>query len=273
MGSISDIAAYLIENAKSLAIEIVEQITQQMKLELAKEQKATGTVFYVEFIKFLGESLICEDGEVPPDFIAWNRMHGEREANMGKKSSDVLVFYPTVRGIFIQSIAKICLDHGLSTEELIFVNKRINFTLDIGVNEIIRSFDHFKEKIMKAVQEEMNELSAPIVPVHEGVAILPLIGTIDTYRAKYILEKVIPKVAQLKIENLIIDFSGIHTIDTMVTKHIFKMHDVLRLLGIHATLTGIRPELARTVTEIGMDLPSITSYTTVQKALEIIKKK
>ncbi|WP_334314220.1 STAS domain-containing protein [Aneurinibacillus sp. Ricciae_BoGa-3] len=66
-----------------------------------------------------------------------------------------------------------------------------------------------------------NELSAPIVPVRDGVAVLPLIGTIDTNRAKFILEKVVPRVSELNIHCLIVDFSGIHIIDTAVAGRLF----------------------------------------------------
>jgi rsbT co-antagonist protein RsbR len=69
--------------------------------------------------------------------------------------------------------------------------------LDISINETIQAFERRKDKIIKEAQEEVNELSAPIVPIQDGMAVLPLIGAIDTNRAKYLLEKVVPNISRL----------------------------------------------------------------------------
>ncbi|MED4213599.1 STAS domain-containing protein, partial [Priestia megaterium] len=86
-------------------------------------------------------------------------------------------------------------------------------------------------------------------------------------RAEYILENVISKILEMKIEYLIVDFSGILTIDAIAERYLFDIYSVLRLQGIEVTMTGIRPELAQTVVRNGIDFSSIKTYATVKQAI------
>ncbi|WP_047151773.1 STAS domain-containing protein [Aneurinibacillus tyrosinisolvens] len=268
MSLISKVANYLIEDAKPLAVEIVEGVLQRMNLEIPEWEKKQAVIMYIEFIEFLGKSITSDEEGVPEDLIAWSKKNGEREASLGGRISDIIVRYPPTRIVFTERMTEIGLEHGLSTKEVTFINKRINCMLDTSINETIFAFERLKDKIIKETQKEMAELSAPVVPIQDGIAVLPLIGSIDSYRANYILEKVVPKVAELEIECLIIDFSGIQMIDTAVTNHLFKIHNVLRLLGIKAIATGLRPEIAQTVISGGIDFSSIKTYANVKQAIE-----
>ncbi|WP_236692844.1 STAS domain-containing protein [Aneurinibacillus tyrosinisolvens] len=265
------VSNHLIEKAESLAIEIVQDIINKLEQEFPKEEVDQGIVIYTEFMTFLGESLTFNEEEIPEDLISWSKRVGEHEASLRGRISDVVVLYPTIRVIFVEHITKISLEYGLSAEEVAFVLKRIGYILDISINETILAFERLKDKMIKETQEEVNILSAPIVPLQDGLAVLPLIGSIDTNRAKYLLENTVPRIAELKVKSIIIDFSGILVIDTAVANHIFKIHDVLRLLGIDTIATGIRPELAQTVVKSGMDFSSIKTYANVQQALEDMK--
>ncbi|MEK1832817.1 STAS domain-containing protein [Priestia megaterium] len=115
------------------------------------------------------------------------------------------------------------------------------------------------------------KLSVPIVPIQDGIAVLPLIGSIDSERAEYILENVILKIIEMKVEYLIVDFSGILNIDTIAERYLFDIYSVLRLQGIEVVITGIRPELAQTVVRNGIDFSSIKTYATVKQAIETQK--
>lgn len=271
MNSISTVAKYLTENAQSLAIEIVEDIIYRIKLEIPKEEIEQAIIMYVGFLGFLGSSITCNEDKVPEGLMTWSKKNGEREASLSGKISDIIIRYPVTRVVFTERITEIGVAHGLSVEEVAFIIKRINYMLDISINETILAFERLKDKIIKRAQEEVNELSAPVVPIQDGIAVLPLIGSIDSNRARHLLEKVVPKIAQLKVECLIVDFSGIVFIDTTVANHIFKIYDVLRLLGIGITVTGIRPELAQTVVSGGIDFSSIKTFAHVKQAIENIK--
>ncbi|RFU61207.1 STAS domain-containing protein [Peribacillus glennii] len=117
------------------------------------------------------------------------------------------------------------------------------------------------------MSKEIFALSAPVVPVLEGVAVLPLVGTIDFDRARYILENVPLKVQEQNVHTLISDFSGIYELDQMVIDFLFKTSAVLGLLGVRSIVTGISPAVSRSVIQLGADLSLIQIYGTVQQAI------
>ena len=143
--------------------------------------------------------------------------------------------------------------------------------LDISISETVIVFEHVKDEMVKKAQQEVLKLSVPIVPIQDGIAVLPLIGSIDSERAEYILENVILKIIEMKVEYLIVDFSGILNIDAIAERYLFDIYSVLRLQGIEVVMTGIRPELAQTIVRNGIDFSSIKTYATVKQAIETQK--
>ncbi|MFE3982588.1 MULTISPECIES: STAS domain-containing protein [unclassified Priestia] len=144
--------------------------------------------------------------------------------------------------------------------------------LDISITETVIVFEQVKDEIIKKAQQEVLKLSVPVVPIQDKTAVLPLIGSIDSERAEYILENVILKIIEMKVEYLIVDFSGILNIDTIAERYLFDIYSVLRLQGIEEVMmTGIRPELAQTVVRNGFDFSSIKTYATVKQAIETQK--
>jgi rsbT co-antagonist protein RsbR len=270
MNAISNVATYLVKNAETIAKEIIEHTVSNLEFKIPIEQLQQAIVTHTEFIKFLGDTLTNQDNKkVGESLIVWNKKYIVEQASSLGELASYIKPYADNRLFLINRITEITMGHGLSTEEVVRINNRVHYLLDTSIAETVIAYEHFKNKIITEAQEEVNELSAPIVPVRAGVAVLPLIGTIDTNRAKFVLEKVVPRISQLGIHCLIIDFSGIVVIDTAVANHIFKIHHVLRLLGIKVVVSGIRPELAQTVVHGGIDFSSIQTYATVQQALSM----
>jgi PAS domain S-box-containing protein len=123
------------------------------------------------------------------------------------------------------------------------------------------------EQTQKEMIREINDLSATIVPLLSGIAVLPLVGSIDEVRAKHLLEDVPAKAKKQDVNCLIIDFSGIYKLDSIVTEHLFKISSVLSMLGIQSIITGLRPELAMSAIQLGVTLDSIPKMSTVKDAL------
>lgn len=120
---------------------------------------------------------------------------------------------------------------------------------------------------LESQQEMINELSSPVILLNEDTALLPLVGDIDTARAKYILENTLQQCAEKKVGCLYIDLSGVLVIDTMVAHQLFQLHDALSLLGIQTTLAGIRPEIAQTAVQLGLSFEKVPVASTLAKAL------
>ena len=121
------------------------------------------------------------------------------------------------------------------------------------------------------------ELSAPLIPVLDQIAVMPLIGTIDTERAKLIMENVLDGVIRYRAQVVLIDITGVPIVDTMVAHHIIQASEAIRLIGSDCILVGIRPEIAQTIVNLGIDLKNYPTKASLQKgmelALEITKRK
>ncbi|MEI4768058.1 PAS domain S-box protein [Psychrobacillus sp. FJAT-51614] len=123
------------------------------------------------------------------------------------------------------------------------------------------------EKKQKEILKEINDLSATLVPILKGIAVLPLIGSIDEDRARQLLENVPEKVKNQDVEYLIIDFSGIYTLDSIVAEYLFKITNVLSLLGVRSIITGLRPQLALAALQLDYKIESLSTMSTVKDAL------
>lgn len=97
---------------------------------------------------------------------------------------------------------------------------------------------------------------------------MPLIGTIDTERAKQIMENLLSGVVKHRSEVVLIDITGVPVVDTMVAHHIIQAADAVRLLGAKCMIVGIRPEIAQTIVNLGIDLNQITTKSTLRKGME-----
>lgn len=124
-----------------------------------------------------------------------------------------------------------------------------------------------KEHILTETLREMEILSTPIVPISEGVSILPLIGSIDHNRLDKLSETISNYLTKSKDDYLILDLSGLYKVDTYIASSILKMHDLTALIGTQLVLTGIRPELAIKTIEIGEKLKHLRTYRTVKDAM------
>ncbi|WP_338022829.1 STAS domain-containing protein [Bacillus weihaiensis] len=128
--------------------------------------------------------------------------------------------------------------------------------------------DKYSQMRLIAQQEMIKELSSPVISLNKSTAVLPLVGDIDTDRARYIMENTLSQCAKKNIEHLFIDLSGVVMIDTMVAQQIFQIIESLGLLGVQTTLSGIRPEIAQTAIQLGISFEKVSITSTLEKAIE-----
>jgi anti-anti-sigma factor len=125
-----------------------------------------------------------------------------------------------------------------------------------------------QDEIIATQRSLIQELSAPIMPVSDEVLIVPLIGTIDTRRAAQITESLLEAVNRQQAQVLIIDITGVAVVDTGVIHYLLQTASAARLLGTMVLLVGIAPEVAQTIVQLGVDLSSIVTRSTLQAGLE-----
>ncbi|MEW9109283.1 MAG: STAS domain-containing protein [Cytobacillus gottheilii] len=125
----------------------------------------------------------------------------------------------------------------------------------------------YSEKKLLAQQEIIMELSSPVITINKGAALLPLVGDIDTTRAKFILEHSLNECSNKGINHLYIDLSGVVMIDTMVAHQIFQLISALKMIGVQTTLSGLRPEVAQTTVQLGLSFEEVVIRSDLAAAL------
>jgi rsbT co-antagonist protein RsbR len=135
-------------------------------------------------------------------------------------------------------------------------------------NEIVSVYSSTWERTVSLQKIALQELSAPLIPVFEGITVMPLVGTIDTERAKQIMENLLKGAVKHRSEVVLIDITGVPVVDTMVAHHIIQAADAVRLIGAKCMLVGIRPEIAQTIVNLGIDLNQFTTKNNLKKGIE-----
>ncbi|WP_051188213.1 ATP-binding protein [Brevibacillus thermoruber] len=158
---------------------------------------------------------------------------------------------------------------GLDMEGVFQLGIKTNFILDHYIFHYFSSYIEYKDELLRSHRETIDDLSVPIIPLSASMAVLPIVGTLDTYRAKKVQERTLNQIASLKIQKIIIDLSGVAFMDTAVVGHLFRIVEGIGLLGCKAIITGIRPEIANTMIELGIVFTEkVDTKATLQQALE-----
>lgn len=134
--------------------------------------------------------------------------------------------------------------------------------------EIINTYTQTWERTVSLQKIALQELSAPLIPVHDRITVMPLVGTIDTERAKQIMENLLNGVVKHRSEVVLIDITGVPVVDTMVAHHIIQAAEAVRLVGATCMLCGIRPEIAQTIVNLGINLNEIITKNSLKRGVE-----
>jgi rsbT co-antagonist protein RsbR len=126
-----------------------------------------------------------------------------------------------------------------------------------------------REEIISRQQQDMLELSTPVVKLWEGILALPLIGTLDSARTQVVMEALLQRIVETGSSVAIIDITGVPTVDTLVAQHLLKTVTAARLMGADCIISGIRPQIAQTIVHLGVDLGDVTTKSNLADAFII----
>lgn len=147
--------------------------------------------------------------------------------------------------------------------------KRINEHLDQFFSHFFISYTEYKDKLLQSQRELVEDLMVPVIPLTSTIGILPLIGTVDSYRMQTIQEKVLHQIYELKIHTLIIDLSGVVMMEKEILNSLEKVLDGMNMMGCKPIMTGIRPEIIQAMVDFGVTFDQkAETKGTLQKALE-----
>jgi len=126
-----------------------------------------------------------------------------------------------------------------------------------------------REKFIARQQEELMELSTPVVKLWEGILALPIIGTLDSARTQVVMESLLQAVVQTNSRVAIIDITGVPTVDTLVAQHLLKTITAARLMGADCIISGVRPQIAQTIVHLGIDLAGVITKAKLSDAFAL----
>ncbi|MCI2255919.1 STAS domain-containing protein [Domibacillus sp. PGB-M46] len=165
-------------------------------------------------------------------------------------------------------------ENGMQRSGVINQQTYIDFTAEINnwifpmYKTITEAYTTSWERTISLQKIALQELSAPLIPVFDKISVMPLVGTIDTERAKQIMENLLEGVVSHRAEVVLIDITGVPVVDTMVAHHIIQAAEAVRLVGAKCTIVGIRPEIAQTIVNLGINLEDVTTTSTMKKGVE-----
>ena len=133
----------------------------------------------------------------------------------------------------------------------------------------VKAFQKTREDLIIRQQQELLELSTPVVKLWDGILALPMIGTLDSARTQIAMESLLQKIVETESQIAIIDITGVPTVDTLVAQHLLKTVTALRLMGADCIISGVRPQIAQTIVHLGVDLQGVTTKANLADALKV----
>jgi len=126
-----------------------------------------------------------------------------------------------------------------------------------------------REALITRQQEDMLELSTPVVKLWDGVLALPMIGTLDSSRTQIVMESLLQRIVETGSDVAILDITGVPTVDTLTAQHLLKTVTAARLMGAECIISGIRPQIAQTIVQLGVDLGDVVTKATLADAFKL----
>jgi rsbT co-antagonist protein RsbR len=133
----------------------------------------------------------------------------------------------------------------------------------------IEAYQKTREDVIRHQQEELLELSTPVISLWDGVLALPVIGTLDSERTQMVMESLLQRIVETGASLAIIDITGVPAVDTLVAQHLLKTIGAARLMGAECIISGIRPQIAQTIVHLGVDLGNVTTKAKLSDALQL----
>ena len=229
-----------------------------------------------QFLRGLEEG--SRNGDLAGDLSgsAWGPMRdllddiSRSRVQLGFTPTQVATFVFSVKKPIFQQLRRELGDDAQSLAEETYRSSLLVDVLGLYTTEI---YQRSREEVIRAQQQEMLELSTPVVKLWEGILALPLIGTLDSARTQIVMETLLEKIVETGSSVAIIDITGVPTVDTLVAQHLIKTVTAARLMGADCIISGIRPQIAQTIVHLGVGLGDVTTKASLADAFMIALKR
>ena len=260
------VAAFMREENQSLTENLLTQTIKHLNLDLTDEQVAKHKSLLEVLLDNVATGLLSTERETKDlelEYDIDNFFYYD-----GALLKDTIEIISTFRLSLFHEIQQRGLIGTSDAQDLSRLYHLIIYIFDDAIRNTTKKFNLENVKVIERIEREILELAAPIVAIKNGVAVLPLIGRFSELRASYISTRVIPRVVDMDIQMLIIDFSGVEDFDAYTARKIFQIREVLQFLGIQPVITGVRPSIAQAAVDVGIDTKDLQTYATVQQFLK-----
>jgi rsbT co-antagonist protein RsbR len=182
-------------------------------------------------------------------------------------------FSPSETAMFVfslkQPLFEVLKRESLPAQELTDGTWRITVLLDKLGLHTVEVFQQSREAVIGRQQEELLELSTPVVRLWDSILALPLIGTLNSERTQVVMESLLEKIVETEAQIAIIDITGVPTVDTLVAQHLLTTVAAARLMGADCIISGIRPQIAQTIIHLGINLSDVVTKATLADAFAV----
>jgi rsbT co-antagonist protein RsbR len=272
------LSTYMEEVARRIAeqkFELADRITNEQNKNHPNQQLPIANQLREQRVKLieLYEHLLTDDIPIALKKIThWGEETGAFCSELGMTVDVALDELPYYREVMAEIMLHEAETHNISFRAYHESLSKLHRIIDQAAHSFSIAFVRHHNQMLERTQAALTELSVPVVPLEEGVAVLPIIGMIDTWRAKLLMEESLKQSTKLNVSYFILDLSGTPIIDTAVAHQLFQVIKSLRLLGVTAVISGIRPEIAQTIVNIGINFENIQTYSTLKQALNAHRK-
>jgi rsbT co-antagonist protein RsbR len=225
-----------------------------------------------EILRALRQGL--QGGGDPDAFQAasWNALRGGLEglsrsrAAAGQSAGDTSAFVLALKRPLFRLVQS---SMGTQPDRMMAAVWSISALVDRMAQSTVTTYQQTREDIIKRQQQDLLELSTPVIKLFEGVLAVPMIGTLDSGRTQVVMETLLQRIVDTGSRLAIIDITGVPTVDTLVAQHLLKTVSAIRLMGAECIISGIRPQIAQTIVHLGIELQGIATKSNLADALEL----
>jgi rsbT co-antagonist protein RsbR len=241
----------------------------------AREGARSGAADRAESVQLLRVTSDALDTDADPAQFAASGWQGARDwldalsrssAAQGRTAAETSVFILSVKRPLFDALRQ---RHGADPEFLISAIWMLSTLVDQMAGWTVASYQRSREDIIRRQQEELLELSTPVIKLWDGILAVPMIGTLDSARTQLVMEALLQRLVDTGSHVAIIDITGVPTVDTLVAQHLLKTVSAIRLMGAECIISGIRPQIAQTIVHLGIEMEGIATMANLSDALAL----
>ena len=202
-------------------------------------------------------------GVVDDTYVERRRRVGEAHARIGLP----LNTYFAGMNRFLECFREVAIDAQMSDEDRLATQHSVTKLLHLDTAIVVDTYNAMVEDTLTAQANSLLEMSTPVTHIWNGILLLPIVGLIDSRRARDVMNATLEKIAESQARIFILDISGVGVVDTAVANHLIKISRATRLMGCECVISGVSPAIAQTVVDLGIDVGDVKTTATMKDAL------